>query len=188
LEQSDQRRKKILAVARLRLESSGFLSLTLDALARESGVTRQTVHNLFGTKAGVVQALFDQLGIAGGLDRMPDVMRQTEANALLSAFVKGFMDVWSKDRLFIRRIHGMSAIDPEFEAAVVARNQRRLMAATRIVDRIGKWKGSRAAKNKATILWALTSFEFFDSLVERSGSVQEAAELLLILVKNEFSG
>jgi AcrR family transcriptional regulator len=186
-EQSERRRKKILAAARAQLESAGFPSVTLDGLARESGVTRQTVHNLFGTKTGVLEALFDQLAVAGGLERMREVMQQADANVLLSAFVKVFIDFWSKDRLFIRRIHGIAAIDPEFEAAIAARNQRRLMAATRIVDRLGKWQDPIEAKNKAAILWALTSFEFFDSLAEGSRSIQQAANLLLILVKKEFS-
>jgi AcrR family transcriptional regulator len=186
-EQSQRRRRKILAAARAQLESDGFPSVTLDGLARESGVTRQTVHNLFGTKTGVLEALFDQLAVAGGLERMREVMQQGDANALLPAFVKVFTDFWSKDRLFIRRIHGIAAIDPEFEAAIVARNQRRLRAATRIVDRLDRWQDPIEAKNKAAILWALTSFEFFDCLAECSHSMQRAANLLLILVNKEFS-
>jgi AcrR family transcriptional regulator len=112
LELSDRKRAKILAAARARLESGGFLNLTLDALARESGVTRQTIYNLFGTKAGVLEALFDQLALRGGLHRMREVMQQTDSESLLPAFVKIFTDFWSQDRLFIRRIHGIAAIDP----------------------------------------------------------------------------
>jgi AcrR family transcriptional regulator len=186
LELSDRKRTKILAAARTQLESNGFLSLTLDGLARASGVTRQTIYNLFGTKAGVLEALFDQLAIEGGMQRMREVMQQTDASALLPAFVKVFTDFWSQDRIFVRRIRGIAAIDPEFGAAVVARNQRRQMAATRIVDRLGKWKDPTQARNKAAVLWALTSFEFFDALAEASGSVEDAADLVLSLAKREF--
>jgi len=199
LERSDHKRTRILAVARAHLESNGFLNLTLDALARESGVTRQTLHNLFGTKAGLLEALFDQLALAGGMDRMRVVMQTIDADALLPAFVKVFTDFWSKDRLFIRRIHGIAAIDPELGVAVEARNRRRQMAAARVVERLSRGKGARTdtradlkhdAANQvrqAAALYALTSFEFFDALAQSVGTVQHAADLVLALVKSQLA-
>lgn len=190
LERSDDKRAKILAAARAQLESSGFLSLTLDALARESGVTRQTIHNLFGTKAGLLEALFDQLALAGGMCRMREVMQRTDRELLLQGFVKVFTDFWSQDRLFIRRIHGLAAIDPEFGAALEARNRRRRGAAARIVDRVGGGRDASDAEDRtkrSAVLCALTSFEFFDLLAEGSGTVEDAAHLVLTLVKREFA-
>jgi AcrR family transcriptional regulator len=190
LERSDDKRAKILAAARAQLESSGFLSLTLDALARESGVTRQTIHNLFGTKAGLLEALFDQLALAGGMYRMREVMQRTDRELLLEAFVKVFTDFWSQDRLFIRRIHGLAAIDPEFGAALEARNRRRRSAAARIVDRLSGGNDASDAEDRtkrSAVLCALTSFEFFDLLAEGSGTLEDAAHLVLTLVKREFA-
>jgi AcrR family transcriptional regulator len=186
LELSDRKRRNILAAARAQLESNGFLGLTLDALARESGVTRQTIHNLFGTKAGLLEALFDQLAQAGGMHRMREVMQQTDADAVLPAFVKIFTDFWSKDRLFIRRIHGIAAIDPEFSAAVEARNRRRQAAAARVVDRLAARSGEARMQNKTQTtasLYALTSFEFFDTLAESGGDPNDTAELVLLLAR-----
>jgi AcrR family transcriptional regulator len=198
-ERSDRKRMQILAAARARLESDGFLNFSLDALARESAVTRQTVHNLFGTKAGLLEALFDQLAVTGGMDRMRElVQQQTDPSALLSAFVKVFTDFWSKDRLFIRRIHGIAAIDPELGAAVEARNRRRHMAAARIVERLAdespaerepRPDSKAEEENRArriAALYALTSFEFFDALVHGSGTAEDAAALVLALVEREF--
>ncbi|HMH06018.1 MAG TPA: helix-turn-helix domain-containing protein [Terriglobales bacterium] len=190
MERSDDKRAKILAAARAQLESSGFLSLTLDALARESGVTRQTIHNLFGTKAGLLEALFDQLALAGGMYRMREVMQRTDRELLLEAFVKVFTDFWSQDRLFIRRIHGLAAIDPEFGAALEARNRRRRSAAARIVDRLSGGNDASDAEDRtkrSAVLCALTSFEFFDLLAEGSGTLEDAAHLVLTLVKREFA-
>jgi AcrR family transcriptional regulator len=189
LESSDRKRAKILGTARRQLESGGFLNLTLDSLARESGVTRQTIYNLFGTKAGVLEALFDQLALRGGLHRMPEVMQQT-TESLLPAFVKIFTDFWSRDRLFIRRIHGIAAIDPELGVAVEARNRRRQTAAARIVDRLDKRSGARETADrmkKTAMLWALTSFEFFDVLAEGSATLEDAADQVLMLAKREFA-
>ena len=189
LELSDHKRTAILKATRTQLASGGFLNLTMDGLARESGVTRQTIHNLFGTKAGVLEALFDQLAMDGGMERMRNVMQQTNAESMLAAFVEVFTDFWAKDRLLIRRIHGIAAIDPEFGVAVAARNQRRQMAATRVVDVLSRRNGERERMDRAqkiAVLYALTSFEFFDALVESSGSVKEAALYVLTLVKKSL--
>ncbi|MGB0122704.1 MAG: helix-turn-helix domain-containing protein [Silvibacterium sp.] len=192
LESSDRKRSGILAAARAQLESNGFLSFTLEGLALNSGVTRQTIHNLFGTKAGVVEALFDQLALDGGLERMRSVMQQTNPASMLAGFVEIFTGFWIRDRLLIRRIHGIAAIDPEFGAVLEARNRRRLGAAARVVQMLDRDGGGRdggrqnGAQRSAT-LYALTSFEFFDVLAEGCGGVEEGARLLFAIVEKALS-
>lgn len=189
---SDHKRTRILAAARAQLESDGFLNLTLEGLARKSGVTRQTIYNLFGTRTGLFEALFDQVASAGGMHHMREVMQQSDPALLLPAFVQVFTNFWSRDRLFLRRIHGIAAIDPELGAAVQARNQRRQMAATRVVERVpvrgpsGPDEDASAKLRRTAALYALTSFEFFDALAETTGTAEAAAGLVLDLVKREF--
>lgn len=189
-ERSDDKRATILAAVRAQLESNGFLSLTLDALARESGVTRQTIHNLFGTKAGMLEALFDELALEGGMERMRFTMQQSDPETMLASFVEVFCGFWKKERVLIRRVHGIAAIEPEFGAAVAARNQRRRMAAERVIQQLDKRSDGRDAGGSAerstersATLYALTSFEFFDALAEGCRSAEEAARLLLELVR-----
>jgi AcrR family transcriptional regulator len=188
LELSDEKRAAILAAAKTQLAANGYFQLTMDTLARESGVTRQTIHNLFGTKAEVLEALFDQLALDGGMERMRNVMQQTNIESMLAGFVEVFADFWSRDRLLIRRIHGIAAIDPEFGAAVEARNRRRRMAAARIVDQLGDGGRDPAEKTRRiATLYALTSFEFFDALAEGYGNVNEAASSVLVLVRKALA-
>jgi AcrR family transcriptional regulator len=153
-------------------------------------VTRQTIHNLFGTKAGVLEALFDQLALAGGMERMRNVMQQTNTESMLAGFVEVFTDFWAKDRLLIRRIHGIAAIDPEFGGAVEARNRRRQTAAARVVDQLGRRISEIDMVDrtqKIATLYALTSFEFFDALTESCGNVKDATYLVLALVRGAFA-
>jgi hypothetical protein len=77
----------------------------------------------------------------------------------------------------------MGAIDPEFGGVIDARNQRRLMAATRIVQRMG----SDDSTEQAAMLAALTSFEFFDALAESCGSEVEAEAMVLRLARSAMS-
>jgi AcrR family transcriptional regulator len=177
LEQMDESRAAILRAARTQLEANGYRQLTMAGLAAQSGVTRQTIHNLFGTKAAVLEAVFDLIALDSGMEQMRDVMMLPPGEAQLARFVEIFCGFWTQNRLLIRRVHGIGAIDPEFGTVIEARNRRRLMAATRIVQRAG---GDNPA-GRAAMLAALTSFEFFDALAESCGSEAEAGRLMLRL-------
>jgi AcrR family transcriptional regulator len=179
LEQSDSRKAKILAAARVHLESGGLPGLTLEAVAQASGVTRQTVHNLFKTKSGLIESLFDQMALEAGMEQMPSVMRRSDPGAMLRGFVEIFTRFWSRDRALLKRIHGIAAVDPELGAAVEARNQRRKMAANRVVHA----SGGETPERRSALLYSLTSFEFFDTLAEASESTDEAAVLVMETVK-----
>ena len=161
LDQMDRSRGAILRAARAQLEEQGYRRMTMTTLAAESGITRQTVHNLFGTKAAVLEALFDVIALDGGMEDMREAMTQASPDAMLERFVEVFCRFWASNRLLLRRVHGIGAIDPEFGEVIEARNQRRVMAATRVVSR---WGIRQDAKQRAAALAALTSFEFFDSL------------------------
>jgi AcrR family transcriptional regulator len=158
----------------------------MDGLARESGVTRQTIHNLFGTKEGVLEALFDQIAMDGGMERMRNVMQQTNAEAMLAGFVEVFTDFWMKDRMLIRRIHGIASIDPELGVAVEPRNRRRQGAAARVVDRLSG-ADMKGRAQKVAALYALTSFEFFDALAENYGDEKGAVHVILSLARKALA-
>jgi AcrR family transcriptional regulator len=171
----------VLGAARRQLAAQGFLQLTMEGVAREARVTRQTVHNLFGTKTELLEALFDQLAQEGGMQQMRSVMQESNPARMLTMFVRLFCGFWSQDRLLMRRIHGIAAIDPEFANVLAARNQRRWMAATRVTERLGL---NNIPTNVAK-LHALTSFEFFDVLAE-SHSPADVEEILIGMVQQIF--
>ena len=185
-ELSDRTREKVLLAARMQLESGGERELTMEALARASGVTRQTIHNLFGTRTGVLEALFDHIALDAGMMRMREVMSSGDGETMLAKFVEVFAQFWARDRLLLKRIHGIAAVDPEFGQAVQARNQRRQGAAERVIDRLFSSRpGLEAAEraNRVASLVALTSFEFFDALAESCGSVEGAQATLYPLIR-----
>jgi AcrR family transcriptional regulator len=185
-EASDRTREAVLSAARALLESGGARDLTMGALANASGVTRQTIHNLFRTKSAVLEALFDRIAIDAGMTRMPQVMARQDGESMLAAMVEVFAGFWKKDRLLLKRIHGIAAIDPEFGKAVEARNRRRHGIATRVVERLYAGPSdadSREKARKVASLVALTSFEFFDALAESCGDAEVAALMLDEVVK-----
>ena len=184
LEQMDESRAAILRAAKQQLAAEEYRRLTMASLAAESGVTRQTIHNLFGTKTAVLEAVFDLIALESGMERMREVMMLPPGDAQLQRFVEIFCGFWAKNRMLIRRVHGIGAVDPEFGVVIAARNRRRLAAATRIVQRMGEEDGAQ----KAAVLASLTSFEFFDALAESCGSEAKAKALVLGLARSPIAG
>lgn len=180
LEAMDQTRAAVLRAARKQLESGGYRQMTMGSLAADSGVTRQTIHNLFGTKSAVLEALFDVIALDGGMERMREIMTQPSPEVMLQGYVEVFCGFWASHRLLIRRIHGIGAIDPEFGAVIQARNRRRFTAALRVVGRIG---AGEDARERAAALAALTSFEFFDALAENFPDEERALEMILEMAR-----
>jgi AcrR family transcriptional regulator len=180
LEQMDESRAAILRAAKRQLAAEGYWRLTMASLATESGVTRQTIHNLFGTRTGVLEAVFDLIALESGMEQMREVMVLPPGDAQLARFVGIFCGFWAKNRVLIRRVHGIGAIEPEFGGVIEARNRRRLAAATRIVQRMAGENGTQ----KAAMLAALTSFEFFDALAESCGSENEAESMVLRMARS----
>lgn len=185
LEHMDQNRAAILSAARAQLEERGYRELTMGSLAAECGVTRQTIHNLFGNKAALIEALFDVLALDGGMEKMREVMTQPTAEAMLERFVQVFSGFWASNRVLFRRIHGIGAIDPVFGAVLEDRNRRRLMAAMRIAGLSGVRDN---LEQTAAALAALTSFEFYDTLVVGSMTEEQAAGIILTLTRDLLSG
>ena len=109
---------------------------------------------------------------------------------MLTAMVAVFAGFWSQQRLVLRRIHGLAAIDPEFGSAVEARNRRRHGIAARVVERLCAGRPEIEEEERArriACLVAMTSFEFFDALVESSGDVAVAEGCLYPLVRKAIA-
>jgi AcrR family transcriptional regulator len=182
LEQMGRTKAAVLSAARAQLEAGGMREFSMESLAKASGVTRQTIHNLFGTRTGMLETLFDQIARDAGMERMRDVMMASDAGTMLDGFIAVFSNFWAKNRLLLKRIHGIAAVDPEFGEAIRARNQRRQMGATRVIERLGDAVQGQKSEQVACLV-ALTSFEFFDALAEALGTVEAAEKQLPGLIR-----
>ena len=182
LEHTGRTKTAVLVAAREALETGGMRDFSMEALAKASGVTRQTIHNLFGTRTAVLETLFDQVAREGGLERMRQVMTTSDPGAMLDGFIDVFLTFWARNRLLLKRIHGIAAIDPEFGKVVEARNLRRRAGATRVIERLGD-RIDGPIGEKIACLVALTSFEFFDALTESFGDQETSEKQLPWLIK-----
>ena len=84
-----------------------------------------TVYHQFGSKIGLLEALFDSVAISGGMEQLATAFRRPEPLDALAEYITVVSRFWDSDRLVTRRVHGLAALDPDFEQVVRARDERR---------------------------------------------------------------
>jgi AcrR family transcriptional regulator len=176
----DSTRRKVLDAARALLtEPSGYRAFTVDSVAKKADVARATVYYQFGSKAGLLEALFDTLAANGHMTELAAAFTNTDPTAGLCHFVACFGRFWASDRLVLRRIRALAVLDPEVGPLIAARDERRQQGLRVLLGRLG---GLEAAdvERLAGILHTLTSFETFDTL---AGADQEPDQMIPVVTE-----
>jgi AcrR family transcriptional regulator len=178
----EQTRARILDAARELLETpEGLTSFSVDTIARHADVARMTVYYQFGSKAGLLEALFDDLANRGGMDRLPEAFRQPDPLAALDSFIAVFGHFYATHRLINRRLRGLALLDQDLEPALAARNERRRTGLSVLLQRLAERYGQpapEAGEEAVTVLYMLTSFESFDAL---AGDFRSPADVVLLV-------
>jgi AcrR family transcriptional regulator len=163
----DDTRATILAAARDEL-ASGEPGLTAGAVARRAGVSRLTIYNQFGSKAGLLREL------AAGSRRVHLVAESDQLDPLdqLRQRIADSCSRWSVDPVLYRRLPGVEAIDMD-----VARGDRGL--AERLAAS-GYLRPGCSLKEAEDLIGAITSFDMFDRLYKDGRrSTNAVTEILL---------
>jgi AcrR family transcriptional regulator len=178
-----QTRARILAAARELLAAAGGIAgFTVEAVARHADVSRMTVYYQFRSKAGLLEALFDQLATAGQLPQgVAAAFRQADPLEALAGYIAAFGRFWAAERLVLRRLRSLAALDPELERGVRARDARRRAGLELLTERLANRYGHpppEALGEAVAVLHMLTSFETFDALAGPDRSPQDVAPLV----------
>ena len=180
--QSDRRqtaagetRSRILEAARSLLSASGQARFTIDAVAERANVARMTVYHQFGSKPGLIAALFDDLATRGGIGRLPEASMASDPMAGLEILVRVFMHLWESERLLIQRLRALSTLDPDFRDHE-DRNQRRRQAIAVLLLRLSPPPAD--LDDKADLMTAMTSFESYETLAVSGRDAAAAARLI----------
>ncbi len=174
-EAAAQTRARILDAARRLLGEEALPgSLSVDAVAREADVARMTVYHQFGSRVGLLDALFDDLAQRGGLQRLPTVFAGPDPRAAVGELVAVLCGFWRSDRTVMRRLRAAAILDPELEAALRARDERRRQGVAVLLGRI---RGGDADADIVDLVTALTAFETYDALAA-TRTPEEAAALV----------
>ena len=175
--QARRTRQVILDAAERRFLNDGYASTTIAAIAREAGVSVETIYKAFGGKAGMVRALYER-GLTGRgptpAYQRSDEMRAQETDprtimakwGLLTAEVAS---VVTPIRLLMR---AAAATDPDIKALVEESDNERLERMghhARFLAERGYLREGVSLSEATDVLWACSSVEFYELLVLRRG-------------------
>jgi AcrR family transcriptional regulator len=167
-EQIDEGRRRVIDAARALLaEATTYTAFTVDAVAKRADVARATVYYQFGSKTGILEALCDTLAEVGGMSEQAQAFTDPDPLKGLAQFIAAFGRFWAADRVVMRRLRALAALDPEVGAVIAARDQRRRTGLELLIERTARHPTSTIAarsEDAVHVLHTLTSFETFDSL------------------------
>ena len=135
---SDETRTRIINAAReLIAGGASFTVFSMEAVARQADVARMTVYHQFGSKVGLLEALCDTLASSsGGMEQLAEAFRRADPRDALDHYITVFARFWESDRLVLRRLRGLAALDPDFGQVIRARDERRREGLGVLVRRI----------------------------------------------------
>jgi AcrR family transcriptional regulator len=181
-DQIDENRRNVLDAARALLaQATTYSAFTVDAVARRADVARATVYYQFGSKTGLLEALCDALAEAGQMAELSTAFTEPDPLQAIVLFIAVFARFWAADRLVMRRLRALAALDPDVGAVIGARDDRNRTGLEMIVARIAAQPDitiSIRSEDAVRILHTLTSFETYDSLAGDDGEPADVVPLV----------
>lgn len=165
-EATEATRQRILAAARDQLVSGE--EFTIEAVATRAGVSRVTVYAQFGSREALREAVFDYLAATGGLDAIPSIFVEPDPIEGIGRLIDIFCGFYATHRLVLRRLTALAALAAGGEQQPPDRNPRRRQILTVLLSRavqLPEYCGLDV-EPAVGVLQALTSFEFYDRLVD----------------------
>ena len=174
---AEKRDRVLEAAAKALREDASIARFSLEGVAKAAGVTRLTVYNQFGSRRGLLEAVFDDIAREGGLHGIADAMAMADPRKALDRLVEIFCGFWNRDPA-VGRLHDAMATDPEFAQALLERNERRRKGLTALVERVaGKTASRRARADAIDTIFALTSYAMF-AMLRPGRSAEDVCRLL----------
>ena len=173
---ADETRSRILNAAQAQLETEA--SFSIDAVARRADVARMTVYYQFGSRRGLLEALFDDLAARGGIPQLPSAFQERDAMVALDRLIEIFAHFWTSARVVHRRLRAIAVLDPELLQALVDRNELRRRGLRVILSRTPGIAGSQAIDDLVNLLFVLSSFESFDMLAGSDRTPDEVVPMV----------
>ena len=177
-------RMRIIEAVFERLREAPAEPVAIERIARMAGVARSTVYAIFGSRAGLFDAVGRELAARSGYERLVDAKHQPDARAQLRAGFGAATEMFAAHRDIYRALRSMAQLDEAAVGGVVRRmDAERAAAMKRLAADLGAQGVLREelrGRDAEHILMMLTSFESFDVLYAGRGlSARRATELLV---------
>ena len=192
-EHAAQTRTAIIEAVFDRLRHAPAEPIGVDRIARMAGVARSTVYAIFGSRAGLFDAVGRELADRSGYASLLEAKHEPDARDHLRVGLRTASAMYATNRDIFRALRSMAQLDEQAVGDVVrsmdeerANGMRRLAA--RLADQ-GVLRDGLTVDDAEHMLWALTSFETFDALYTGRGlSTRKTVALLIEMAEGALYG
>jgi AcrR family transcriptional regulator len=173
---------RVLEAAERMIREGAFHVATMDELAAAAGVSRATVFNRFGSKLGVLEALFTR-GMEGPeMAAIQEALALEDPVAALEAAVDASCEIWEAFGYVHVQLQAVGVLERDAAALVDQQREEQRAALGQLIRRLAKAgklrPGLGEARATATV-HLLTSLESFLWLREAYGlSLRQTRETL----------
>ncbi|HEU4424224.1 MAG TPA: TetR/AcrR family transcriptional regulator [Pilimelia sp.] len=185
---AEETRRRILDTMYERLRTRPSAPLSVDEVARSAGVARSTIYLIFGSRAGLFDALARDLFERAGLARLLDAVGHPDATEHLRGGVRASVAMFVAERDVMWALMSMARANPDAVAGAVHRIEENRAGGMRYVaQRLGEQGRLRpdvSVEEAADLLWVVTSFEAFDLLYTGRGlAAEDVADRLVAMAE-----
>ncbi len=188
---AEETRRRILDAAYEQLRDAPTEPVSVDRVARLAGVARSTVYVIFGSRAGLFNALGADLLQRGGFDRLMKAVAEPGVREGVRGGIRVGVSMYATHRDAWRVLFSMAMLDTDAVGGAVQRMEQgraggMTLLARRLADQ-GVLRPQVSAAQAADLLWVLTSFDSFDLLYTgRSLPVERVADTLVATAEHSL--
>ena len=175
--QARRNRETVLDAARRQFLDGGYAGTTVAAIAREAGVSVETVYKAFGGKSGLVRAIYERGLIGRGPTpayQRSDEMRarETDPRTIMREWGVLTTEVAAEVTPIRLLMRSAAATDPEMAALLDESDGERLERMrhhARFLDQRGYLRDGVTVSEATDVLWTCSSVELYELLVLKRG-------------------
>lgn len=161
------KRLQVLDAAIDMLASEPLPRVTIEAVARRAGAVRSTVYVMFGSRAGLFDAVARRLLEQIGFDRLVAAVAAPDPLEALRQAMHESVRLYSEQRDAARALWSWADLDTDAAAAFAVLDGGRATGTAHLVSRLaaaGRLRPGVSPDEAADVLYVLTSFDTFDQL------------------------
>jgi AcrR family transcriptional regulator len=155
---------RVLEAAERLIRDDAFHIATMDELAAAAGVSRATVFNRFGSKLGVLQALFARAMESPQMNAIREALEIDDPVAALEASIGASCAIWELEGYIHEQLQAIVVLEPDASALIDEQKQDQrdgLQALVRRLSKAGRLRQGVGQPRALATLHTLTSLETF---------------------------
>ena len=181
---AEETRRRILDAVYERLREAPSRPVSVDRIAQMAGVARSTVYLIFGSRAGLFDAVAQDIMERAGYAELLEAVKHPDAREHMRGGMAAGARIFAADRDVLRALYSMSLLDEEAVGDAFRRieeeRSRGMRRLARRLDEQGLLRDGVTAGDAAHLLWVLTSFDAFDQLYTGRGLALDEVIRLIV--------